>query len=199
MALRMAFAILRWFLGRRPVSLECFIRPVSVMYSDMIVKFCVCQPRSIKATVPTHLVFEDGVDAQHVKGIALRLLAAVPPLLLLGARQILRRVDIAGLPLAVDLALELGSPLRLDHLGRLRGAVEAGIAGHTRREGAAGAEGSGGSFGSAAAAEDRKEGVIWESSAAARRCCGADGGAHPSSGSPQRSIADTCATTRRRV
>jgi hypothetical protein len=98
------------------------------MYSDMIVKFCVCQPRSIKATVPTHLVFEDGVDAQHVKGIALRLLAAVPPLLLLGARQILRRVDIAGLPLAVDLALELGSPLRLDHLGRLRGAVEAGVA-----------------------------------------------------------------------
>lgn len=39
MALRMAFAIFLWFLGRRPVSLECFIRPVSVMYSDMIVKF----------------------------------------------------------------------------------------------------------------------------------------------------------------
>jgi hypothetical protein len=39
MALRIAFAIFLWFLGRRPVSLECFIRPVSVMYSDMIVKF----------------------------------------------------------------------------------------------------------------------------------------------------------------
>lgn len=39
MALRIAFAIFLWFFGRRPVSLECFIRPVSVMYSDMIVKF----------------------------------------------------------------------------------------------------------------------------------------------------------------
>lgn len=39
-ALRIAFAILRWFFGRRPVSLECFIRPVSVMYSDIMVKFC---------------------------------------------------------------------------------------------------------------------------------------------------------------
>lgn len=40
MALRIAFAIFLWFLGRRPVSLECFIRPVSVMYSDIMVKFC---------------------------------------------------------------------------------------------------------------------------------------------------------------
>lgn len=39
MALRMAFAIFLWFFGRRPVALECFIRPVSFMYSDMIVKF----------------------------------------------------------------------------------------------------------------------------------------------------------------
>lgn len=39
-ARRIAFAILRWFFGRSPVSLECFIRPISVMYSDMIVKFC---------------------------------------------------------------------------------------------------------------------------------------------------------------
>jgi hypothetical protein len=39
-ALRIAFAIFLWFFGRRPVSLECFIRPVSVMYSDIIVKFC---------------------------------------------------------------------------------------------------------------------------------------------------------------
>jgi hypothetical protein len=38
-ALRMAFAIFLWFFGRRPVSLECFIRPVSVIYSDIIVKF----------------------------------------------------------------------------------------------------------------------------------------------------------------
>lgn len=39
MALRIAFAIFLWFFGRRPVSLECFMRPVSVMYSDIIVKF----------------------------------------------------------------------------------------------------------------------------------------------------------------
>lgn len=38
-ALRIAFAIFLWFFGLRPVSLDCFIRPVSVMYSDMIVKF----------------------------------------------------------------------------------------------------------------------------------------------------------------
>jgi len=38
-ARRIAFAIFRWFFGRRPVSLECFIRPISVMYSDIIVKF----------------------------------------------------------------------------------------------------------------------------------------------------------------
>jgi hypothetical protein len=156
----MAFAILRWFLGRRPVSLECFIRPVSVMYSDIIVKFYVCQPRSTKVKSLTHLVFENGVDAQHVKGIALWLLAAVPPLLLLGTRQILRRVDITGLPLAVDLALELVPPLWLDHLGRLRGAIEAGVTGHARREGASGAGGCGGSFRGAAAAEDGEEGVI---------------------------------------
>jgi hypothetical protein len=43
MARRIAFAIFLWFFGRRPVSLECFIRPISVMYSDMIVKFCVRQ------------------------------------------------------------------------------------------------------------------------------------------------------------
>jgi hypothetical protein len=42
-ALRIAFAIFLWFFGRRPVSLECFIRPISVMYSDMIVKFCLGQ------------------------------------------------------------------------------------------------------------------------------------------------------------
>jgi len=39
-ALRIAFAIFLWFLGRSPVSLECLIRPISVMYSDIMVKFC---------------------------------------------------------------------------------------------------------------------------------------------------------------
>lgn len=42
-ARRIALAILRWFFGRRPVSLECLIRPVSFMNSDIIVKFCVRQ------------------------------------------------------------------------------------------------------------------------------------------------------------
>lgn len=50
-ALRMALAIFRWFFGRSPVSRECFMRPVSVMYSDMMVKFyawsapALCRPR----------------------------------------------------------------------------------------------------------------------------------------------------------
>jgi hypothetical protein len=38
-ALRMAFAIFRWLTGRNPVSEECLIRPISVMYSDMMEKF----------------------------------------------------------------------------------------------------------------------------------------------------------------
>jgi hypothetical protein len=41
------------------------------------------------------------------------------------------RIDVSRLPLAVDLALELGPPLRLDHLAGLCRAVEADIAGHT--------------------------------------------------------------------
>jgi hypothetical protein len=39
-ALRIALAIFLWFLGRNPVSFECFILPISVMYSDIMVKFC---------------------------------------------------------------------------------------------------------------------------------------------------------------
>lgn len=39
-ALRIAFAIFRWLTGRRPVALLCFIRPIAVMYSDIIEKFC---------------------------------------------------------------------------------------------------------------------------------------------------------------
>lgn len=38
-ALRIAFAILRWFTARRPVSRRCLIRPMEVMYSDIIEKF----------------------------------------------------------------------------------------------------------------------------------------------------------------
>lgn len=38
-ALRIAFAIFLWLTRRRPVELECRIRPISVMYSDMTAKF----------------------------------------------------------------------------------------------------------------------------------------------------------------
>jgi len=67
----------------------------------------------------THLVLVDGVDAQHIKRIALGLLAAKLPLLLLGTGQVVGRVDVSGLPFAVDLALELFPPLRLLHLAGL--------------------------------------------------------------------------------
>ena len=40
MALLMAFAIFLWFTGRRPVSLECLIRPIAVINSEMMEKFC---------------------------------------------------------------------------------------------------------------------------------------------------------------
>lgn len=113
----------------------------------------------------THLVFVDGVDAQHVKGIALGPLAAKLPLLLLGARQVVGRVDVARLPFAVHLALELAPPLRLDHLARLCRAVEAGFAGK-----AGGERGDGGSLlaswgvAGGAAAEDGEERLIcWAS------------------------------------
>lgn len=45
MALLTAFAILRWLRGLRPVSLLCLILPISVTYSDMMLKFCtgLCQ------------------------------------------------------------------------------------------------------------------------------------------------------------
>lgn len=108
MALRIAFAIFLWFFGRRPVSLECFIRPISLMYSDIIVKFwtlSASHPRMPRKC--THLVLVDGVDAQHIKSIALGLRAAKLPLLLLGAGQVVGRVDVSDLPLAVYLTLEL--------------------------------------------------------------------------------------------
>lgn len=139
MALRMAFAILRWFLGRSPVSLECFIRPISVMYSDIIVKFCIPSVGpfpSVSVSNP-YLVFGYWVDTQEIKGILLGPLAAKLPLLLLGARQIVRGVDVSGLPLAEYLALELRSPLRLDHLVAQIGAIEAGLSGQARCKGSA--------------------------------------------------------------
>jgi len=157
-ALRMAFAIFRWFFGRSPVSLECFMRPVSVMYSDIMVKFC---PRlAIHPAIrplTTHLVLVDGVDAQHVEGVALRLLAAPLPLLLLEAGQVDGRVDVAGLPAAEDLALELALLVRLVELARLVRAVDEGLSGDGRGEGAAGALGSGGGACGRAVGEDVEE------------------------------------------
>lgn len=129
MARRIAFAIFRWFLGRRPVSLECFIRPVSVMYSDIMVKFCAvsAEPSSLSA-VRTYLVFGNGVDPEGVEGVARGRLAGELPLLLLHGRQIVRCVDVARVPPAVDLLLE-----GLSFLARLQEdslAVGAALEGH---------------------------------------------------------------------
>lgn len=189
MARRMAFAIFRWFFGRRPVSLECFIRPVSLMYSDMIVKFCACQLSNwVPAWQCTHLVLIDGVDAQHVKGIARGLLAAVLPLLLLGAAQVVWRVDVTGLPFAIDLALELAPPLRLDHLARLGGAVEAGLAREAGREGGV-AQWLLAGGGVGCAAEDVEEDLICWASVRGSEVPRRTWGAHPASATPTRSIA----------
>lgn len=44
-ALLMAFATRLWLTRRKPVSFECLILPIEVMYSDMIEKFYVKPPR----------------------------------------------------------------------------------------------------------------------------------------------------------
>jgi len=54
------------------------------------------------------LILQYRIDAQHIKGVLLRLLAPVLPLLLLGAGEVVGRVDVAGLPFSVDLPLVLG-------------------------------------------------------------------------------------------
>jgi hypothetical protein len=163
MALRMAFAIFLWFLGRRPVALAGFMRPVSVMYSDMMVKFCsLSAPSRAELFWATDLVLEHRVDTQDVESVTLGPLAACLPFLLLGTRKIGGRVDVAWLPLAVYLALELAPPLRLDHLTRLGWAVEASFAGKARHRGPPRTLGCGGTAGGAAAAEDGEQGLIWE-------------------------------------
>jgi hypothetical protein len=147
----------------------------------------------------THLVFLYGVDAQLVESIALGLLAALLPLLLLGARQVGRRVDVARLPLAVYLALELAPPLRLDHLARLCGAVEASFSGEAGGQGAAEGLARGRAAGCAAVTEYGEEAFIWESFSR-RRGGGAEAWAtYPASAGPTRSIAGMSATRRRRV
>jgi len=165
MARRMALAILRWFLGRRPVSRECLMRPVSVMYSDVMVKFCIVVSHDTRLDTVTawsaaglHLVLEQRVDAKHVKGILGRPPTPILPFLLLGARQVMRSVNVTRSPLAVDLALVQAAALRLDHLTRLVGAVEAGFAREAGRR-AGGGEGSGTGRGGAAA-DDGNQGVV---------------------------------------
>lgn len=44
--LLMALAIFLWFTGRSPVSFECLIRPIDVMNSAMMEKFCKLGQRS---------------------------------------------------------------------------------------------------------------------------------------------------------
>jgi hypothetical protein len=116
----------------------------------------------------THLVFQHRIDTQNIKGILLRLLPSLLPLLLLAPAQIMWRVHIAGLPFAVYLALELGEPVGLLQFAR-RGcawAVETDSAGEA--EGGRITEGlwARGGFdvrgvaGGAAAAEDVED-VFW--------------------------------------
>lgn len=81
------------------------------------------------------LVLQDGIDAQYIKSILLRLLAPVLPLLLLGPAEVVWRVHVAGLPFAVYLALVLGYAFGFGELARGRGAVETGAAGEARQGG----------------------------------------------------------------
>ena len=137
MARRIAFAIFLWFLGRRPVSRECFMRPISDMYSDMIVKFCrasASQRGSVAEAA--HLVFGDGVDAQGVEDVARGRLAGQLPLLLLDARQVVRGVDVARVPLAVHVLLEaLALAGGGEHGLVALGAALEGLCTHARGEG----------------------------------------------------------------
>jgi hypothetical protein len=151
----------------------------------------------------SYLVFVDWVDTKHINSVALRLLPPNLPLLLLCARQIPGRVYVSRLPSAVYLALELASPLGLDHLARLCWAVEASFAGQARRKRARRRTSSTAAgrrtTGCGAAAEDGEEGLVWDSFS-----MGLGGGAealeaHPASAGPRRSIADMCATLRRPV
>jgi hypothetical protein len=167
-ALRIAFAILRWFFGRRPVSFECFMRPISVMYSDIMVKFCgaLASVSTVRPVWLTHLILQHRVDAQDVESVLLGLLPALLPLLLLTPAQVVRRIHVARLPFPVDLALELREPFRLLYLRVCAWAVEACAAGEAQGGGVTGALGAGGGGGiggvarGAALAEDGED-VVW--------------------------------------
>jgi hypothetical protein len=71
-ALLIAFAIRLWFTGRRPVSFLCLIRPISVMYSDIMLKFCerlaCCHFEALARQwlLGTHFVMMNGIDAQLI-------------------------------------------------------------------------------------------------------------------------------------
>lgn len=106
-ALLIAFAIRRWLTGRRPVSLLCLMRPISVMYSDIIEKFYF----HVRTCIPTHLliastlvkkdlkggmyfVFLNRVDSKQIHCVK-RWRLSCPPLPLFLETQIMRRICIA--------------------------------------------------------------------------------------------------------
>lgn len=113
MALRIALAIFRWLTGRRPVTFRCLMRPMAVIYSDMIEKFCywkmtVNQMMSIRPfhiTIHGHgrdqayLVEIKRIPIQGIKSIRRRTLAP-PPFLHLCRTKIMWCVDVACFPLA---------------------------------------------------------------------------------------------------
>jgi hypothetical protein len=88
------------------VSLLCLIRPKEVMKSEMTEKFCHTSV-SIFHTCPsppaqgekTNLVHIQRINPQHIHNV---LLGRLPrsPLAHLGGRQVVGRVDVAGLPVA---------------------------------------------------------------------------------------------------
>lgn len=105
-ALLIAFAIRRWLTGRRPVSLPCLIRPISVMYSDIIEKFysrvrIYIYPHPLIITILTtgvlrggmYSVFLDRVDSKQIHRIE-RWRFPRSPLPLLLETQIMRRICI---------------------------------------------------------------------------------------------------------
>lgn len=103
--LRIALAIFRWLTGRRPVWLECLIRPIEVMYSDIMEKFCRQRMDKLASSScfyqpgneSTHLVVIERVHIQGIKCICGGTVA-LPPLLHLCRTQVMRRIDITSLP-----------------------------------------------------------------------------------------------------
>ena len=123
-ALLIAFATRRWFRGRRPVALECLIRPVSVMNSPSSAKFCsspmissvIFQSKASTTELEgknhmsdTHLVLLPRIEAQLIKHVPLRLPLPWLPLRHLHATEVVRRVHVTPPPRPVHLLLKFAA------------------------------------------------------------------------------------------